>query len=132
MTYSGNRKLIPLLFRPVGEAGKVEESMAKLEAVEALKSEKAEKEVRLLRRTVPGFSLIHFFNTFSESCNDYPRLVVLQVIRSSVSVKPVVPICRYWIPIVDSPIISVVKCVPHWLFKMQWSDASYFPLDRCI
>jgi hypothetical protein len=29
-----------------GEAGKVEESMAKLEAVEALRSEKAEKEVR--------------------------------------------------------------------------------------
>lgn len=29
----------------LGEAGKVEESMAKLEAVEALKSEKSDKEV---------------------------------------------------------------------------------------
>lgn len=37
----------------IGEAGKVEESMAKLEAVEALKSEKAEKEVRVVSIGMP-------------------------------------------------------------------------------
>lgn len=43
------------LFMPmsIGEAGKVEESMAKLEAVEALKSEKAEKEVRVVSIGMP-------------------------------------------------------------------------------
>jgi hypothetical protein len=49
----GRQSPLNSFFRPLtlfhltltGEAGKVEESMAKLEAVEALKSEKAEKEV---------------------------------------------------------------------------------------
>lgn len=41
--YSPSSDPFDLIF--TGEAGKVEESMAKLEAVEALKSEKAEKEV---------------------------------------------------------------------------------------
>lgn len=85
--------------------------MAKLEAVEALKSEKAEKEVRLSHRWPKGSSLTCHLYLFSESCNDCPRLVVLRVTRSCGSVRPVVLICRCWTRIVDLPIISVVKYV---------------------
>lgn len=45
----------------------------------------------------------------SESCSDFPKRVVLQVIRSFVFVKPVVPTCPCWTLIVDWPTISVVK-----------------------
>ena len=85
--------------------------MAKLEAVEALKSEKAEKEVRLSYGWLTGPRLTCQLYLFSESCNDCPRPVVLRVTRSCVSVRPVVLTCRCWTRIVDLPIISVVKYV---------------------
>lgn len=43
-----------------GEAGEVEESMRELAAVEALKVEKAEKEVCVMSRAVPLASHSHF------------------------------------------------------------------------
>jgi hypothetical protein len=91
-----------------GEAGKVEESMAKLEAVEALKSEKAEKEVMTFSIGFAGRELIHL-HLHSENCSDFPKRVVLQVIKSFVSVKPVAPTCQCSTLIVDWPTTSVVK-----------------------
>lgn len=87
--YSPSSYPFDLIF--TGEAGKVEESMAKLEAVEALKSEKAEKEVSYTSCSESPEECSSTSTLRSESCSDSPKRVVLQVIRSFVSVKPVVP-----------------------------------------
>ena len=55
----------------LGEAGKIEESMAKLEAVEALKGEKADKERELQRLTETGGASGHQKLRVCETCGAY-------------------------------------------------------------
>jgi len=55
----------------LGEAGKIEESMAKLEAVEALKQEKADKERELQRLTETGGASGHQKLRVCETCGAY-------------------------------------------------------------
>jgi hypothetical protein len=52
----------------LGEQGKVEESMREMAAIEALKSEKADKEVNPTARLY--YSLLMIFLVFSENCNN--------------------------------------------------------------
>ena len=51
----------------LGEQGKVEESMREMAAIEALKSEKADKEVNPTGYVL--LSSIDYFHLFSENCN---------------------------------------------------------------
>jgi hypothetical protein len=55
----------------LGEAGKIEESMAKLEAVEALKQEKTDKERELQRLTETGGASGHQKLRVCETCGAY-------------------------------------------------------------
>lgn len=55
----------------LGEAGKVEESMAKLQAVEALKQEKEDKEAELQRLTETGGASGHQKLRVCETCGAY-------------------------------------------------------------
>lgn len=90
----------------LGEQGKVDESMREMAAIEALKSEKADKEVRTpctrdLRRKLT--------RPYSENCNNSPTRRARLATKSSGSATFVVLTSPSSTPIVVSPTTSVVR-----------------------
>lgn len=94
----------------LGEQGKVDESMREMAAIEALKSEKADKEVRGIRVATRRIKLTYLLY-FSGNFNNLQTRQVPPATRNSVFVTFVVHTCPSSIQIVVSPTTSVVRLV---------------------
>ena len=88
----------------LGEAGKVEESMEKLAAVDALKNLKADKEKELTNLNETAGASGHQKLRVCETCvSASPSIETFDYMVGRV------PCCQCWIVTSDSPITSVVK-----------------------
>ena len=91
----------------LGEQGKVEESMREMAAIEALKSEKTDKEVS----SSPFSSLRRLMTLCRTNSNNLQTRQEHRVTKNYECVKSAGPICRFSTRIGVSQTISVVKCV---------------------
>jgi hypothetical protein len=91
-----------------GEQGKVEESMKEMAAIEALKSEKGEKEVRCWLLCLCSNANYKKKNFSATSSNSQIRLVH-PVTKNCACAMCAVPICPYWTLTVDWRTISEEK-----------------------
>ena len=96
----------------LGEQGKVDESMREMAAIEALKSEKADKEVRGIRVATRRIKLTYLLY-FSGNFNNLQTRQVPPATRNSVFVTFVVHTCPSSIQIVVSPTTSVARYVSY-------------------
>lgn len=113
----------------LGEQGKVEESMREMQAIEALKSEKADKEVRHIHFVLmPSTNL-----SFSVSCNNSPTLRERPVTKSFACVTCAARTSPSSTPTVVLRTTSVERCVlPQFIrigtFRLTLlEDASWIP-----
>ena len=94
----------------LGEQGKVDESMREMAAIEALKSEKADKEVRGIRVATRRIKLTYLLY-FSGNFNNLQTRQVPPATRNSVFVTFVVLTCLFWTQTDVLLTISVVRYV---------------------
>ena len=113
----------------LGEQGKVEESMREMQAIEALKSEKADKEVQIIL-----FSLMRSVNlSLSVSCNNSPIPRERPATKSFVSATCAARTSPSSTPTVVLRTTSVERCVLPQLIRIGTfrltllEDASWIP-----